>query len=191
MSDYTVLSAASNALRDILWSEFDADPVTRAIVGSESAIVFTNPTETARDSANRLSLWLYQVTENEFVKNQPPQRTAADELRQPPLALSLSYLLTPFGPSGEADHLLLGKALQVLYDNAIVLLSDPVADVHEELRVILARLTLDELSGVWESLREPYRLSVAYQVRVTRVDSRRLIGAGRVVDRVAGYSEAA
>ena len=114
----------------------------------------------------------------------------ADELRQPPLALDLSYLVTPFGASGEADHLLLGKSMQVLYDNAITLLRDPVASVHEELRIILARLTLDELSGVWESLREPYRLSVAYQVRVTRVDSRRLVGAGRVVDRVASYADA-
>ena len=188
MSDYTVLAAVSGALRDILWQEFQVDPVISPIVGSESAIVFANPTETARDSANRLSLWLYQVTENEFVKNQPMVPTNGAE-RYPPLALNLSYLLTPFGTSGEADHLLLGKSMQVLYDNAITLLRDAVSDVHEELRIILARLALEELSHVWESLREPYRLSVPYQVRVTRLDSRRALPAARVVDRVAAYGD--
>jgi hypothetical protein len=74
MSDYTVLAAVSGALRDILWQEFQVDPVINAIVAAEEAIVFVNPTETAQDAANRLSLWLYQVTENEFVKNQPMLR---------------------------------------------------------------------------------------------------------------------
>jgi Pvc16 N-terminal domain len=189
MSDYTVLAAVSGALRDILWQEFQVDPVIAPIVGSESAIVFANPTETARDSANRLSIWLYQVTENEFVKNQPMLQANGGELQYPPLALDLSYLLTPFGTSGEADHLLLGKSMQVLYDNAITLLRDPVSNVHEELRIVLARLPLNELSHVWESLREPYRLSVAYQIRVSRVDSLRLVPTGRVVDRVAGYGD--
>jgi hypothetical protein len=53
-----VVAAVSQALRQILWEAFDADAVIRPIVVSESAIVFTNPTETARDSSNRLSLWL-------------------------------------------------------------------------------------------------------------------------------------
>ena len=62
-----VLQAVSRALRQVLWNEFNTDPVLGPIVPAEAAIVFANPTETARDPANRLSLWLYQVTENEFV----------------------------------------------------------------------------------------------------------------------------
>ena len=81
--------------------------------------------------------------------------------------------------------------MQVLYDNAISLLRDPVGNVYEELRIVLARLALDELSHVWESLREPYRLSVAYQVRVTRVDSLRIAPTARVVDRIAGFGDLA
>ena len=56
-------------------------------------VVFKNPTETARDTANRLSLWLYQITENEFLKNQPPTRVSGSEHRRPPLAINLCYLL--------------------------------------------------------------------------------------------------
>ncbi|HVG74513.1 MAG TPA: DUF4255 domain-containing protein [Thermoleophilaceae bacterium] len=190
MSDYGVLAAVSGALRELLWDAYNPDAVINPIVGSEAAIVFSNPTVAAKDSANRLSLWLYQVTENEFLKNEPPERVNNDTLRFTPLPLNLSYLLTPMTSSGEADHLLLGKSMQVLYDNAIVLLRDPVSNVFEELRIVFARLTLEELTRIWESLQEPYRLSVAYQVRVTRIDSLREQDAMRVVDRSIGYGPA-
>jgi hypothetical protein len=183
-----VVAAVSEALRRILWEAFDTDAVIRPIVGSESAIVFKNPTETHRDSANRLSLWLYQVTENEFVKNQPMLKgNGRTEAHFPPLALNLFYLLTPFAPSGESDHLLLGKAMQVMYDNATLFLKDATEDIAEELRIILCRLTLEELTRIWEALREPYRLSVCYQVRVMRVDSQRVSQHARVLDRAAEF----
>jgi hypothetical protein len=186
-----VLAAASEALRRILWESFDADPVIRPIVGSESAIVFTNPTQTARDSANRLSLWMYQITENEFLKNQPGQRAdnGHNSMPETPLALNLYYLITPFAPSGEADHLLLGLTMQTLYDNAIVHLRRPADNIAEELRIIFCRLSLEELTRIWEALREPYRLSVCYQVRVMRIDSRRAAEKARVVDVLSDYGD--
>jgi hypothetical protein len=185
-----VVSAVSKALRTILWEAFKEDSTTLSIVGSDSAIVFKNPTETARDSANRLSLWLYRITENEFVKNQPMVRgDDQDALQFPPLALNLYYLITPFAPSGEADHLLLGKSMQVLYSNATVLLRDKAENIAEELRIILCRISLEELTRIWEALQEPYRLSVCYQVRVTRVDARYVSEHARVIDRAAGFGE--
>ncbi len=188
MSSYMVVASVSEAMRRILWEAFNADDVIRPIVGSEQAIVFTNPTETARDSANRLSLWLYQITENEFVKNRPMLRGNGHDTAQfPPLALNLFYLVTPFAPSGEADHLLLGKSMQILYDNATLLLRDATENIAEELRIIFCRLTLEELTRIWEALREPYRLSVCYQVRVTRIDSERLPGHTRVIEPIAGF----
>jgi hypothetical protein len=188
MSSYMVVAAVSEALRRILWEAFNPDAVVGPIVGSESAIVFKNPTETTRDSANRLSLWLYQITENEFMKNQPMLRSNGDNTSQfPPMALNLYYLVTPFAPSGESDHLLLGKTMQVMYDNAIVLLRDTVSDIAEELRIIFCRLSLEELTRIWEALREPYRLSVCYQVRVTRIDSLRTPTTARVIELTTGY----
>jgi hypothetical protein len=193
VSSYMVVAAVSEAVRRLLWAEFDADGVVRPIVGAESAIVFKNPTETARDSANRLSLWLYQVSENEFLKNQPPVRSNGHEtMRFPPLTLNLFYLITPFSTdtSGEADHILLGKTMQVLYDSSTLVLRDPVNNVFEELRIILCNLSLDELTKIWEALREPYRLSVCYQIRITRVDSQRIPTNARVVESTMGFSDA-
>lgn len=181
MSNYTVLAALSEALRSVLWESYAADPMIRAIVGSEDAIVFTNPTETVRDSANRLSLWLYHLTENEFMKNQPSQRANGHTLRETPLALNLFYLLTPFAGSGQSDHLLLGLTMQALFDNAVLLLDRPAEGELLEMRIVLCRLSLEELTRIWEALREPYRLSICYEVSVTQIDSRRRSGAGRVL----------
>jgi hypothetical protein len=208
MSSHTVILSASNALRSLLWEGFrqtDAaapDGFTpQTIVGSEDNIVFSNPTETARNDQQRLSIWLYQIAENEFVKNQPLSpgklETRNGERRNeekrhnenlfPPLALNLFYLITPFGGSADSDQLLLGKTMQVMYDNAIVLLREVPSGIMEELRIVLCRLTLEELTRIWDALQEPYRLSVCYEVRVMRIDSARVSPGSRVVEYTSGY----
>jgi hypothetical protein len=188
-----VIRSVSEALRRILWNAISADPVTLPIVNAETSIVFLNPTQTAQNSANRLSLWLYQAVEDEFVKNRPmirgqnpePDGRYRDDF--PPMGLDLMYLLTPFAPSGESDHLLLGKSMQALYDNASTLMLNPAANVAEELRIIFYRNTLEELTRIWDALREPYRLSVCYQVKVIRVDSLRRPSNARVVELSQDY----
>jgi hypothetical protein len=191
-----VIRSVSEALRRILWNVISADPVTLPLVGAEQAIVFLNPTQTALDSSNRMSLWLYQVVEDEFVKNQSMVRGSNPDpadLRSryrddfPPMALDLMYLLTPFAQSGESDHLLLGKSIQALYDNASTLMVDRAARVAEELRIVFHRHTLEELTRIWHALKEPYRLSVCYQVKVTRVDSLRQTANARVVELDSDY----
>lgn len=183
MSSFRVLAVVSEGLRRLLWNSISVDPVTLPLVGTEDAIVFLNPTVTAQDSARRLSLWLYHVCEDEHAKNVPPVTLADGSIRMTPLALDLYYLLTPFATTGEADHLLLGRAMQTFHDTATARVVDAAAmDVNEELRITLFRRSLDEISQVWQALREPYRLSVCYQVKVTHVDSERRDPAARVVD---------
>jgi Pvc16 N-terminal domain len=190
MSSYHVLSEVSGAIKRILWDEFSAEPDVLDAVPSEASIVFTNPKRTAQNEAGRLSLWLYSVSENEYVKNQPIVRgEASDTTKFPPLALDLSYLVTPMarGPDPEkANHLLLGKTMEALYDNSTTLLStdDKVA---EELHIALCRLSILELAELWEALQEDYRLSVCYQVRVIRIDSTRIPADARVVERDTTY----
>lgn len=192
MSSYQVIRATSDAMRTLLWDDIRVDPVTLAIVPGISSIVLTNPTETRTEQANRLSLWLYHVTEDPYVKNQPMIRMESADpsdplatLRFPPLALRLYYLFTPFARTGEEDHLLLGKAMQTVYDNAIVVLTDQSINVTEELRIVLYRNSLEEQTRIWDALNEPYRLSISYQVTVNRVESGRLPGGARVIERMA------
>lgn len=184
MSTYRVLAAASDGLRRVLWSAISADPVTRSIVGTEDNIALLNPTETAKDSSRQISLWLYHVSEDEFCKNREPVRLADGRSQPAPLALDLYYLLTPFARTGESDHLVLGRCLQTFHDQAVVRIVDPTAgvNINEELRITLFRRSLDEISQVWQALREPYRLSICYQVRVSHIDSERYDASAPVID---------
>jgi hypothetical protein len=152
-------------------------------------VVQKPPPETETPANNKLSLWLYQVTEDEFTRNQPsvartPAANGGDsaELLFSPLALNLYYLLTPLTDSALTDQELLGKAMEVFHDNALVHVPMEDRDV-QELRIVLCRLDLEELTRIWDALRQPYKLSVSYHVRVARIDSRRRQTRARVVER--------
>jgi len=194
MSSYRVLVEASRLLRDTIWDVFQNDPaIFPQVVPGMATIVFSNPTETLQNNANRLSLWLYRIEENEFIKNQPMVRRDGNgdqlNLAYPPLSLDLSYLITPTTGNPEQDLLLLGRTMQVLYENSVLVLSNPQEDVQEELKIILGRISLEELTRIWEALNEPYRLSVCYRVRVTQVDSERVLSAPPVSESARGYGE--
>jgi hypothetical protein len=192
MSSPVVLAAVSRGIRSVIWRSISGNPRVRPSVGTEEAIVFLNPTQTARDSGNRLSLWLYQIAENEFTKNAPMVRSTSVDARgqtvhrsaAPPLSLDLFYLLTPFGLSAEADLLILGQCMQAVYDSSRLTLVTATTGpnrVLEDVGITWCRRSLEELSRIWEALQEPYRLSVCYQVRVTHIDSQVLADLQPVV----------
>jgi len=192
MSSYSVVADVSEALRELLWVEISQDDqIFPQIVGSQQAIDLRNPRDTAEGGTSGLSVWLYHVAENEFLKNQPKERRVREEdgrrrhdlQRRPPMALDLYYLITPLTADSRGDHLLLGKAIQILYDNPTILLAEAAGQSSEELRVTWHRLSLEDLTRIWDALRERYRLSVCYLVRVTRIDSERDIRGARIIER--------
>jgi hypothetical protein len=194
VSSYKIILEVSRVLRRTLWDGFAGDNDLLQHVPNEAAIVLENPADAAENDDKRLSLWLYQVQENEFLRNQPPERVPAqdDLVRFPPLPLNLFYLLTPSTTTVEGDQMVLGRSMQIFYDNAILLLeSTEQPGTSEELRLSMCQRDLRELAEVWEALQQPYRLSVCYEVRVTRIESTRVERTGRVRERTAEFQDAA
>jgi hypothetical protein len=176
----------SRFLTHTLWLGFSEDLAVQTFVGAESNIVISNPAQPIGGAVRRtLSLWLYQVTPNEHLRNAPMERTSDDGVeRFPPLSLNLYYLLTPSTGSDDGDQLVLGKSLQLFHDRAVMTMPSPnVAGEGEELHLSLVQRTIDELAEVWEALQEPYRLSVCYEVRAIRIASQRVLRRRRVSER--------
>jgi hypothetical protein len=140
----------------------------------------------------RVNLFLYQVTENAYLKNQEiPGTGHPADYGHPPLSLDLHYLLTAYGESEEDEveaHQVLGDAMRVLHDHALItdqLLQTRDAEPHqpvldtslrgqfEKVKLYLEPISLEDLSKVWTALTAPYRLSVAYKVSVVQIESRR------------------
>lgn len=189
MSDYTVISAASDTLRQLLRANIttSSDP---QLNGVEIYLLSPKEMEQASHSVG-ISVWLYKVSRMAEMLNEPPERKLPNQVTRTPLPVLLYYLVTPITADPLSRHMLLGKVLQVLNDNAIVRgldLQGVLKGTTEQLRVNLEALTLEELSLVWEALSEPYQLSVTYLVQVVKIDSdREPVNASPVVEKEATY----
>jgi len=80
------------------------------------------------------------------------------------------------GNDAETEQQLLGKVLQVFYDQPILrgnTLQGGLDPITVELRVLLETLSLEEISRVWYALSSDtgYRLSVSYEVQVVEIES--------------------
>jgi hypothetical protein len=148
------------------------------------------PPDKARGSnnANQLNLFLYQILPNAAWRNMNiPTQVSQGETGNPPLALTLHYMLTAFGRDNDTSlpfgHHLLGRAMSVLFDHALLgpdeiraatSVSLPASDLAqqvERIRITLQPLSLEEISKLWTGLVTQYRLSVAYEVSVALIDS--------------------
>lgn len=136
-----------------------------------------------------VNLYLYRITESQFTKNQswPGDRTTPSS-RKPALGLELFYLLTPFAPpvdpstaSGDDAHTMLGAAMLVFHENPILtqthikgfdadaVLTPALLNSFEDIKIRLTATGLEELSKIWATINQPYRLSVAYEVSLVEL----------------------
>jgi hypothetical protein len=173
MSSSTVIRETSNLLKDLLKAGLTTP------TNLNPTVELANPADEAEEKD--LSIWLYQVSVDPHLRNRSNLRTATDGQRIPPLPLELTYLLTPLHIDEEANQTTLGRALQILYDNAILKLS--AKNVVEDLHLSICQRSIQELADVWEALQKPYRLSICFEVRSVNLDSEREEAAGRIAER--------
>jgi Pvc16 N-terminal domain len=83
-------------------------------------------------------------------------------------------MITAWGGDRATEQALLGRVLQVLYDDAILdgpELLGVLSGTDSELRISLATMRLDDRARVWWAINLPYRLSINYEVRVVDIDA--------------------
>ncbi|MDH6214281.1 Pvc16 family protein [Streptomyces pseudovenezuelae] len=170
MSASTALGMVSASLRNLLVGEMRLSPAPD--------VTILAPDE--QSSTRRINLFLYKLAENPFLKNQDftVQPGSPNQLVPAPLSLTMSYLLTPYAPNdpqegNAAAHQLLGEAMRVFYENAVVppVYLDPgLADARERLQIAGNTLDPEELSRIWSTFSQPFRLSVLYQVSTVQLD---------------------
>ncbi len=172
MSDYSVISAVSQTLKNML---------TVNITKSSDNQIKNVPIELISPKAMQdasedlgVSVWLYRVARVPEMLNEPPERRSPTQIARVPLPVQLYYLVTPVSNDPLSRHALLGKVLQVFNDHAILRGADlqgVLQGTPEQLRVNLEATSLEDLSLVWEALSEPYQLSVSYLVQAVKIDS--------------------
>jgi hypothetical protein len=187
MSNSQSIAAVTATLQYILLKGVTADPDLNDT--SVSAL----PLDKARspqNNANQLNVFLYQIMPNLAWRNgMMPRQTQAGETAISPLPLSLYYLLSAYGRDNDATqpygHQLMGKAMSLLYDNAVLSAEEiraatsavlPNSDLDQQIervRITLQPLSIEEISKLWTGFATQYRLSAAYEVSVALIESTR------------------
>ena len=179
---FDAINEVTRGLRMLLHSQ-----LTRV---SASAVVTLLPPGDNLPAVSGVNLYLYRVVESSSTKNQPwPGDRVTPPSARPALGLDLSYLLTPLGVRpddasfqlGDDAHTMLGMAMLTLQENPILndvhipgfdadtVLPPFLLDSYERIKVTLMPTNLEELSKIWATINQPYRLSVAYEVSLVQL----------------------
>lgn len=171
MSASTAIGMVGESLKNLLDDEMQLSPEVR--------VTLLAPDEPGV-SNRRLNLFLYKVQGNPFLNNMDWQvsRTSPTTLTPPPLSLNLFYLMTAYAQNdpetgNTSAHEILGDAMRVFHEIPIVPpdhLVEGLSDIREQIKITPSQLDLDELSKVWSTFSEPFRLSVPYEVSVVQLD---------------------
>jgi hypothetical protein len=151
------------------------------------------------NSQLRVNLFLHQVTQNAAWRNIGFPSLAADgstPLKNPPLALDLHYMLTAYASEDTQAEALLGYAILMLHENAILPrsqiqtaltnlpstnpfstnpLSNPLstsglADQVEMIKITPATLGREEMAWIWTALKADYRPTYCFQASVVLIE---------------------
>ncbi len=177
MSDYTAIADVGESLIELLRNNM------RNLIPNQDEIVLGSPGEIEAGDNVRLSLFLYQVLENIYLKNQKMQTIDSTRSKHPPLALDLYYILTSHPSAQKIDrtdstlneHTILGRAMQILYDRTVLTGTDLKGSLDKanvELHLTLNPLNLDDLTKIWNTFQgKPFMTSVCYLVTPVYIDS--------------------
>ena len=187
MSNYSVIRDIESTLVNLLWTNFKSDPqIYSDIIGSEKEITLKSPADMSTED-EKLSIFLFRISENAFLKNKKMQKVSAKLLAFPPYPIDLWYLITPITGDITKNHILIGKIMQIFHDNAILKgkdLMDDLSGSTEELRLVEAQLSIEDMTQIWNLFRErDYMLSLCYLVTPVIIESTKEIAARRVIER--------
>jgi Pvc16 N-terminal domain len=170
VASYDVLAAVSETLQNRLTAGLSTlgPPVPVAEVHDLASLPTSAPP--------RATLFLYDVVQEPTVRNRPKSTQLVGGTlveRKQPLGLCLHYLITAWGGDRATEQQILGRVMQVMYDDAVidgVELAGPLAGTAAQLRVSLLPMQLEDRARVWSAIGQPYRLSMNYEVRVVDID---------------------
>jgi hypothetical protein len=179
---YAAIFEVTQALRKLLRAE-----VTR-LSGATASVTLLPPGDELPEVLG-VNLYLYRVTECPYMRNRDwPGDRMTPPSHRPALGLQLFYLLTALGPKPEPEstegdhaHSMLGMSMLTLHEHPIlndVHLPDFDADIelplflqnsYEKVKICLMPVNQEELSNIWSTINQPYRLSVAYEVSLVEL----------------------
>ena len=171
MSNVFAINSVGESLRTYLENAYPA--ALRAQVPCDFRLLSSGQLTDTSGLSNVLSLYLYRVTINEHLRNQP-KRVDVDQ-ENTPLSLDLHYLLSVWSSSAFNEQTILAWTMRELHQHPVLDRSSLSDDAEwgngDFVQIIPAELSTEDIMRVWDALEPAYRLSVSYTARVVRIDA--------------------
>ncbi len=153
---------------------------------AEDAITFQAPGQFDPGVRTCLSLYLYQIEYNAYLRNAPPEVVRNDdgsfmEVRAP-VTVDLRYLMAPYSASAETELVIIDQLAQLFYDEATVAATGSLQTSDNNNILITPDLqNLREIRDLWTSFPgQPYKLALYYLMSPVRIPSTVRHSIGRV-----------
>lgn len=186
MGGYTSIAAVGKSIERLLAQAFEE----RQPVPGKAAKAVLIRTEDLADAlvksnigTHALSILLYRVDFNKTMRTTWSAVGHGDGKGH--LALDLHFLLTPWADNAEHQHMIIGRAMQVmeatpslsgplLYAPSLPAsyADEPTVAPTDTVQLVLEEISTEALMRTFDSLPGDYHLSVPYVARVVRIDTR-------------------
>ena len=124
-----------------------------------------------------VSLYLYRVAVSTARRNLPARTSRNNRRLRPPLPVDLFFLITPWAPTAEKQHRLLGWLMRTLDDTpalAAAALNPLDAEVfrpQEAIEIIHEPISVQDMNTLWQALKLAPQASVTYSARMVTIES--------------------
>ncbi len=182
MANHTAIHAVGNGLIRFLRNTYP-DALREGGFPCDFRLFSSKELTDTDNLGTTLSLFLYRITVNEFMRNARPEHNPRQ--RTVPLTVDLHYLLTVWADNAELEQTILGWAMRQFYlypmlDTATF--APEAWDSEDLVQIVPAELSHEDLLRVWDALAPAYRLSFPYVARAIRLDPDQTPAALPVVD---------
>lgn len=199
MSNVLAIAAVTQLLKDLLNDALIDGDVSQAM-GADFTVTALPPDRVVagqgETQATQLNLFLHRVAPNAALRNTdlPTRDSGGNMVCRPRLALDLHYMLTAVSAEELHAEILLGYAMQLFHELAIlpremiraalmsgipggilpddfgIVQASELADQIELLKITPRTLSLDDMSKIWTALQASYRTTVAYDVSLVLIE---------------------
>lgn len=196
MSSALAIASVTAVLKNLLDNALIQQSATTSMGDVTITALPPDRISTGAEERAQLNLHLYRLTPNSGWLRTNLFASQDEHQQSLPLALDLHYLLTAYGERDFQAEILLGYAIQYLYEMPILTqeairsalksitssssaapkaLSDStLTDQLQQIKISPEFLSMEEMSKLWSSLQTRSRLSVTYLVSVVLIEDRRI-----------------
>jgi hypothetical protein len=199
MSNALAIASVTRLLKDLLNDTMVNGDVSGDI-GADVVVTALPPDRVldlqGENQPSQLNLFLHRVTPNPALSNTdlPTRDDRSQLVKRPRLALDLHYLLTAYATQELHAEILLGYAMEMFHETAILprnmvraalqggvngailppafQTADParLADQIELIKIQPENLSIDDMSKLWTALQTHYRTTVGYLISVVLIE---------------------